>query len=131
VDATNYVGSYGWNGWAQSQVSGGPPANPRIFVKEAAIQHPTETPYFTDAIYAITYVMGGETLSTDLYNGDSGTGLGKISIARHGVSSAPRAVNPLRPVPGRIMLGMADGHAETAKLNNLVNYYWNAIWPNP
>ncbi len=128
---SSFQGSYGINGWCYTDPGY---TAPQYFQKESMIRKPTLTPYFSDSIWVDGGVQPTDKLPTDLYDGDdvtsSGGGLGRIGIARHGVSSAPRNVPANSQVPGRIILALSDGHAESSKLNNLLNYYWSATWPN-
>ncbi len=128
---SSFQGSYGINGWCYTDPGY---TDPKYFQKESAIRKPTLTPYFSDSIWVDGGVQVTDKLPTDLYDGDdvssSGGGLGRIGIARHGVTAAPRNVPANSQVPGRIYVALADGHAESSKLNNLLNYYWNATWPN-
>ena len=139
----DFQGSYGVNDWAESlhpvldlsppPVGKGMVLTPQQYSKESNIQKPTLTPYFSDSIWVDGSVRATDTLPNDLYDGDdvtsSGGGLGRIGIARHGVATAPHNFTGAVK-PGRISVGFADGHVEASKLNNLLNYNWNATWPN-
>jgi prepilin-type processing-associated H-X9-DG protein len=61
-------------------------------------------------------------------------GLPRVTIARHAngaPNSAPRSMPANSVLPGAINMGMADGHAEMAKLPNLLNYSWHLDWKVP
>ncbi len=125
---------YGINNWITSGFSS--PYDPNrasYFQKQSAIMNPSSTPYFADSSYAVFGCYTSDTLPTDLLNGSgpSQYGLGRIAIARHGVPSAPQSVDPSGPVPGRINLGLTDGHVESSKLDKLLfGYSWSKSWPN-
>jgi prepilin-type processing-associated H-X9-DG protein len=57
----------------------------------------------------------------------------RCTVARHGTSaaSAPRNFPPGQILPGGINMGLADGHAELVKLQNLWAYYWHLGWVPP
>jgi prepilin-type processing-associated H-X9-DG protein len=61
--------------------------------------------------------------------------MARVCISRHGWSkdpaSAPASILAGSLLPGGINMGLADGHAELAKLMQLWNYYWNATWVPP
>ena len=60
--------------------------------------------------------------------------MARCTIARHGgrsAASAPRKVAPGQKLLGAINMGLADGHAELAKLEKLWNYYWHRDWEPP
>ena len=135
----NFQGSYGINDWAESILpsdiaNGLASITPQQFIKESNIRFPSSTPYFSDSIWVDGGITSADTLPTDLYDGDDyvtpGVGsLGRIAIARHGVANAPKNCTSVIK-PGRIIVALADGHAESSKLNNLLTYTWNATWPN-
>ena len=138
----NFQGSYGINDWTESLLpqdiqNGLAYPSPLRFVKESKISHPSVTPYFSDSIWVDGGVTAGDSFPNDLYDGEDDNtagGLGRVCIARHGVTYAPRNVpnanvNP-NNLPGRIVVALSDGHAETSKLGNLKNYFWDATWPN-
>jgi len=71
----------------------------------------------------------------DLYNGVyPKPGMGRCTIARHGAGNpahAPRAFDTSQRLPGAIIMGLADGHVQTVKLENLWQYYWHLNWEPP
>ncbi len=126
-------GSYSLNGWCVTGDSTGD-APPQHFNKDSGIRNPTLTPFFSDSIMFRSYVRTTDPLPQNVYQGDDlgNTGLGRIGIARHGTASIPKGnVPPGSGIynSGRIILSMADGHAEKSKLNNLLTYYWSLAWP--
>jgi len=127
---SQFEGSYGINSWCYTDPS---LTTAHYFQKDTNIKNATMTPYFSDSIWVDGGVNYTDPFPSDLYNGDdsgSAGGLGRVCIARHGVTSAPRYVNPNGILPGRTTVALADGHVEGAKLNNLKTYYWTATWPN-
>jgi prepilin-type N-terminal cleavage/methylation domain-containing protein/prepilin-type processing-associated H-X9-DG protein len=131
-------GSYGFNGWCYSDIDIVDPGwyaglGPQGFYnKEAAITSPSKTPYFLDAVWVDGWADHSDTPSVDLYDGKNDGGLGRFTIARHGgraAGAAPRSVPAGSVLPGRNNAGLADGHVETVKLNNLKSFYWNKRWP--
>ncbi len=134
----NFQGSYGINNWTESilpqDIANGLAAMSKWqYVKESNIKNPSLTPYFSDS----TWVDGGvnftDPFPTDLYNGDDtpgAGGMGRVCIARHGVTRAPRTIAANSVMPGRVDVALADGHVEASKLNNLKQYLWTATWPN-
>jgi prepilin-type N-terminal cleavage/methylation domain-containing protein len=126
-----YAGSYGYNKYLESNQYYGFDA--RNFNKEAAIQHPTLTPVFTDSDFINYWPDESDNPPTSLYNpGTSQVGLPRICIARHGdrpASSAPRSLKfGTTTLPGSIVVQFYDGHVEPVKLPNLWSYYWNLTW---
>ena len=130
---SDFQGSYCINAWCYTDPSF---TGPQYFKKEAGIQKPSQTPYFSDSIWVDAGISPDNAFPTDLLNGeddDTAGGLGRVAIARHGVTVAPQNV-PANSTTGfyvraRIINGMADGHAESAKLASLKSYYWSATWP--
>jgi prepilin-type N-terminal cleavage/methylation domain-containing protein len=129
-----FQGSYCINAWCYTDPSF---TTAQYFKKESTIKKPSQTPYFCDSIWVDAGVSPGDAFPTDLLNGeDDGTagGLGRVAIARHGVSVAPQNVpansNSGFYLTARIILGTADGHAESSKLAYLKSYYWSGTWPN-
>jgi prepilin-type processing-associated H-X9-DG protein len=102
-----------------------------VYWKETAVFAPSKTPVFCDAVWVDHAIKTGQALAADLYSGANNTGMGRISIARHGVGSAAQAPtnytgnNP----PGRNNVGFFDGHAAAIKLSDLTSLYWNKSWP--
>jgi len=129
-----FAGSYAYNGWmyGDKQAKGAAATYDQyLFRKESAIQRPTQTPVFADAMWVDAWPMMTDSTGTDLYNGlyASQAGIGRFMIARHGSSSASAAprnyTGPRANMPGSTVMGLADGHAEVAKLRDLFNYYWH------
>ena len=138
---TMLFGSYAYNGWLYSDMQFPDPDDPRhklLFAAETSIQKPAQTPVFLDANWVDLWPLETDHPSRDLYAGipfaEPIDSIGRCTIARHGGRSAacaPRNVAPGQKLPGAINMGLADGHVELAKLENLWNYYWHLDWEPP
>jgi prepilin-type N-terminal cleavage/methylation domain-containing protein/prepilin-type processing-associated H-X9-DG protein len=130
-----FTGSYGLNGWCYADKAiGGPEAY--LFRKDSAISKPSQTPMFLDCIWVDLWPLATEPPARDLYAGayNSGTMMGRSTIARHGgrgAAGAPRNVPPGQPLPGAVNMAMADGHSELVKINDLWDYYWHLHYQPP
>jgi prepilin-type N-terminal cleavage/methylation domain-containing protein/prepilin-type processing-associated H-X9-DG protein len=130
------TGSYAINGWLyDSTVLNFDERQDYLFGKEAAIQKPSQTPIFIDAIWVDLWPMETDPPARDLYDEpySAGSGMCRCTVARHGTSAttAPRSFPAGQVLPGRINMGLADGHAELVKLQTLWNYYWHLNWVPP
>src|SRR5208282_2277996 len=119
-----YYGSYGLNGWLYDKPTWGGSGHPELMMgKQSLIQKPSQTPVFLDAIWVDLWPMETDPPSKDLYNGVyPKPGMTRCTIARHGAgnpANAPRAFDTSQRLPGAIVIGMADGHVQTVKLENL------------
>ena len=135
--AGNLAGSYTFNGCFYADVPTGAGSIGYYFKKLASVTHSSQTPMMTDGPWLDTWFFGPPiptTTTVDLYNGSSATGLGRLAVARHGSKSAASALRSVpagQPLPGSINMIIADGHAESVKLQNLNNFYWNATYVIP
>jgi prepilin-type N-terminal cleavage/methylation domain-containing protein/prepilin-type processing-associated H-X9-DG protein len=130
------TGSYAINGWLYDSTVINFGRSPLLmFGKESAIEKPSLTPIFLDSVWTDLWPLETDGPSGNLYNPayTSTAGMGRCTIARHGKNSAkaPRSFPAGQPLPGGINMGMGDGHAELAKLQNLWNYYWHLQWNPP
>jgi len=136
-------GSYGYNGWLYSDITF-TPDSPRskeqgfFYTGEPSIQQPALTPVFVDANWVDLWPLETDTPYPDLYVGrrlaEPHNDMGRCMIARHGGAnprSAPRHLAPLERPPGAVNIGLADGHVEIVKLENLWNYSWHLDWKTP
>jgi prepilin-type N-terminal cleavage/methylation domain-containing protein/prepilin-type processing-associated H-X9-DG protein len=141
------TGSYAINGWLYEPDTAGTlkgvmaqgnlqPAY--LFQKEAAISQPTQTPFFYDAMWTDAWPMETDPPARNLMAGGStfqtAGGMSRVTIARHWgkpASAAPATVPPGSPLVGGVNLGMADGHVESSKLENLWSYNWHLNWKIP
>jgi prepilin-type N-terminal cleavage/methylation domain-containing protein len=131
-----YYGSYGLNGWLYDKPTWGGSGHPELMMgKQSLIQKPSQTPVFLDAIWVDLWPLETDPPSKDLYNGVyPKPGMTRCTIARHGAgnpANAPRAFDTTQRLPGAIVIGIADGHVQTVKLENLWQYYWHLNWEPP
>jgi len=127
--------SYGLNGWLYDKARSTGALYPEFsFVKESLVKNPSQTPVFADCIWMDFFALEADKPSFDLYNGDMASGLSRCTIARHAAGSparAPRDFDTSQRLPGGINMGMADGHAELVKIENLWQLYWHLNWQTP
>jgi prepilin-type N-terminal cleavage/methylation domain-containing protein len=138
---TMFNGSYGYNGWLYSDLKFSEPGDPKqqqIFTKESAIQKPALTPVFFDENWVDVWPEETDQPYINLYTGQpfsvSPNQIGRCTIARHGsrsASRAPRNVALGGKMSGAINMGLADGHTELVKLEDLWKYYWHLDWQPP
>jgi len=136
-----FAGSYGYNGWLYSDIQfseKGDPKQLQVFTRESAIQKPALTPVFFDENWVDAWPEETDTPFRNLYEGQpfsvSPNQMGRVTIARHGssrASRAPRNVAPREKMPGAINMGLADGHTELVKLEDLWKFYWHLDWQPP
>jgi len=124
-------GAYSINGWLYKYPGGGidqyvDPANaPKFFQRESGIQRPVETPSFFDAVWPDTWPRASQAVPNnfDLATGGSGGGWERLLISRH--PAKPGRTVTGQPIPGRINMGFADGHAENLKLQRIKSVIWH------
>ncbi|WP_150107404.1 type II secretion system protein [Pedosphaera parvula] len=136
-----FYGSYGYNGWLYSDMKFSEPGDPKqqqIFTKEASIQKPALTPVFFDENWVDVWPEESDRPYINLYEGQplgvSPNQMGRCTIARHGdrsASRAPRNFPSAQIMPGAINMGLADGHTELVKLEDLWKCYWHLDWQPP
>jgi len=136
-------GSYAINGWFYDfngpAKFGATGHETWLYTKESSIQRPVMTPMFCDAVWVDLWPQETDTPARNLFTGDYGTGgttgMTRCTTPRHGnVSSAgaaPRNVVAGQKLPGAIEIGMADGHVELARLENLWTYAWHRDYVAP
>jgi len=122
-------GSYAFNAWLYSDNQGASPNPAFLFLKENAIEHPSQTPVFCDSVWLNFWAQPTSPAAMNLFNPtySFNNGMSRIAIPRHGgrpAAAAPTTRTLGQPLPGAINIGMADGHAELVPLPNLWNYYW-------
>jgi prepilin-type N-terminal cleavage/methylation domain-containing protein len=130
------TGSFAINGWLyDSTVLNFGERQDYLFGKESAIEKPSQTPVFLDAIWVDLWPLETDPPARNLYNPpySSASGMGRCTVARHGggFTRAPVSFPAGQVLPGAINMGLADGHAELAKLQNLWSYYWHLGWVPP
>ncbi len=94
---------------------------------------------FCDSVWVDLWPTESDAPARNLYTGDYGpdpttTGMTRCCIARHGGRSPSRASQNVpagHKLPGGIVMGLVDGHAELARLENLWTYYWHAGYVPP
>jgi prepilin-type N-terminal cleavage/methylation domain-containing protein len=132
-------GSYALNGWLYStmvntQFGYGYDTLTYYFQSESAIHYPSTTPVFADGIWPDMWPLETDPPADDLYDGEpNSSGMSRCTIARHAAiaGSAPRTFDTTQKMPGAINLGLADGHVEMARLENLWQYNWHVDWVSP
>ncbi len=137
-------GSYTFNGWlyANGETVSGDAA--KQFKKEAGVQRPVVTPTIAEGIWDDVWPRATDTPPRNLYTGGDvqnsdvpvvgNSGIHRIVIPRHGsahASAAPRSHLPGRPLPGGILIGFFDGHAEFSKLEQLWTHTWHVGYTAP
>ncbi|PYJ86926.1 MAG: type II secretion system protein [Verrucomicrobia bacterium] len=138
---TMFYGSYGYNGYLYSDLKLSEPGDPKqqkVFTRESAIQNPALTPVFFDENWVDVWPEETDKPFNNLYTGQpfsvSPNQMGRCTIARHGsrsASRAPRNFDLRGKMPGAINMGLADGHTELVKLEDLWKYYWRLDWQPP
>jgi len=125
-----YAGSYAMNGWLYT---GLPDPSGYFFKKFSAVQKSTTTPLFCDSIWADVWPDEKSGPAVDLWRGAINPEMGKITIARHGISpgNVPRNMVGTTPLPGFINLVFMDGHAERASLESLWEFSWHLNYVPP
>jgi prepilin-type N-terminal cleavage/methylation domain-containing protein len=129
-----FTGSYGYNGWLyyDLQIRAKTEHPEWAFQREGAIQKPVLTPVFVDCNWVDLWPYEDDPASNDLYDGtQQPAGMGRCNVARHGAVRAPVTFQPTQRMPGSVCMGLADGHAESVKLENLWTYYWHKDWTPP
>ena len=134
--ATIYHGSYALNGWLYDTPQFSATAHPEFMMsKQTKIQNSSQTPLFCDAFWVDLWPLETDSPPNDLYDGEIlDPGMSRCTVARHGAGSpaaAPRVFDTTKRLPGAINIGMADGHVELVKLENLWQYYWHLNWVPP
>ena len=132
-----FQGSYALNGWFYN---GDDPyhakTDPRFYLNDSAAQHPTQTPLVADSVWVDAWPEVGNLPARNLFTGDDYVGTGdmsRLTVPRHGGTggTAPKAFNPKDTLPGATQIVMADGHAESVRLENLWTLYWHNQWMVP
>jgi prepilin-type N-terminal cleavage/methylation domain-containing protein/prepilin-type processing-associated H-X9-DG protein len=132
-----FSGSYALNGWLYDQPTYGGAEHPEFMMsKQSMIQKSSQTPVFCDSMWVDTWPLESDPPGSDLYNGGTlgDSSISRCTIVRHGAgspASAPRNFDTSQKLPGAINIGMADGHVELVKLENLWQLYWHLNWQTP
>lgn len=133
---TVYFGSYALNGWLYDKPTWGGAAHPELMMsRQSTVQKPAQTPVFCDAMWVDMWPLETDPPSDDLYDGGyNPDGMSRCTIRRHGggnPAGAPRIFDTTQTLPGALNIGMADGHVELVKLENLWQCYWHLNWVPP
>jgi len=130
-----YQGSYAFNGWLYSGLYWVQEARLYQFNKESDVRYPSQTPAFGDAMWVDSWPKAEDKAPQNLYTGDGpGAGMGRFTVARHGVSSpksAPRTVPANAKLPGAINVTLMDGHVDLVRLENLWSLRWHRAYEPP
>jgi prepilin-type N-terminal cleavage/methylation domain-containing protein len=129
-------GSYTFNGWLYSNGEGISGEPIKQFKKESGVQKPVFTPTIGEGIWDDVWPRATDRPPQDLYTagGIGDQGIHRIVIPRHasgGPSAAPRNNLPGRSLPGGILIGFFDGHAEYTKLERLWSISWHLNYTPP
>ena len=135
--ATNrFLGSYALNGWLYDRATFGGALHPEMMMsRQSAIQRPSQTPVFCDSIWVDLWPLETDPPANDLYFGTfSDTGMPRCTIQRHGSGNpagASHVFDTSQRLPGALNMGMADGHVELVKLEDLWQCCWHLNWTPP
>jgi prepilin-type N-terminal cleavage/methylation domain-containing protein/prepilin-type processing-associated H-X9-DG protein len=134
--SNHFSGSYALNGWLYDQATFGGAMHPEFMMsKESRIQKPSQTPVFCDAVWVDLWPLETDPPADDLYYGKyTDTGMSRCTIQRHGSgnpANASRVFDTKQQLPGALNIGMADGHVELVKLENLWQCDWHLNWIPP
>ena len=154
VGDANFSLSYGYNGWFYTAGSANNPTAPAsgsdntgngavpytpgwYFIHATAIQNASVTPVFSDSNWEDGWPIEIDGFCFDLYLGQNfgthGNEMARLTIARHAWNpgNAPRNLTSrtaFASTRAAINVGLADGHAELAKLGTLWTYGWHHDW---
>jgi prepilin-type N-terminal cleavage/methylation domain-containing protein len=137
LDATNYSGSYAINSWLYSYEGAKQwdSDQSKYFLKETAIQYPSKTPFFMDAVWPDLWPTTNSPPARNLFTGDVSSGrMSRCTIARHlngNPKAAPRSLPPGQKLAGGIAMGFTDGHVEMVRLEHLWLQYWHRGYEPP
>ena len=133
-----YTGSYAINGWLYKGAPNYRPDQPNAplayFLKDSGIQISSLTPFFVDSIWVDMWPWETDLPNNNLYlagGTENPATIERCCIPRHSwknASAAPRNFIVTQVLPGAVNIAMADGHAETAKLQTLWKFYWHRNW---
>jgi prepilin-type processing-associated H-X9-DG protein len=107
------------------------------FQSDMAVRYPSTTPFFVDSDWPDMWPMPTDEPSSDLFEfhptENVSGGMNVATIARHGLApgSSYSDVDTSVPLPGKVNVGLADGHVEMSELDSLWFYTWNAGYAVP
>ncbi len=137
-----FPGSYAYNAWLQDKNNtplNNANNNPSyLYQTESAVQTPVQTPMFSDGAWLNLDPLESDAPARNFYSPLSVNpwpeGMARVCVARHG-GPAPGANQNVpvgtKPLPGRIVMGFVDGHAELVRIEDLWTYYWHKNWQTP
>jgi prepilin-type N-terminal cleavage/methylation domain-containing protein/prepilin-type processing-associated H-X9-DG protein len=142
VNGVTASGSYSINAWLLQYSTNGIfrdlVAHPEfVFAKPESVRKPSQTPFFTDAVWWNEWPLENNPPAPDLSLGQSYDigGMQRCTIWRHGgrtATSPVRVQNDLQgwhiPPAAAINVGFADGHAQLVKVKDLWSLYWHDDW---
>jgi prepilin-type processing-associated H-X9-DG protein len=142
VNGASASGSYSINGWLLWYSTNGifrdVTAHPEfVFAKPESVKRPSQTPFFTDAIWWNEWPLENNPPALDLSLGQAYdiTGMQRCTIWRHGGRTATSPVRPQKdllgwhiPPAAAINVGFADGHAQVVRVKDLWSLYWHDGW---
>ncbi len=129
ISTPPYSSSFGYNGWLTGTDSGS-------YRNDSAISNPILVPMFFDAYWINCWPEESDSPSPgagsayNLYNGNAfaNGGMSRVTVARHGIPSAPKSLTKGSALPGAIDMSFSDGHAELIKLQKQWSLYWHRGW---
>ena len=121
------IGSYSYNARLGGVEGGGG------YESEPAIRFPTRTPVLADGVNWEVFVSATDFPPTNLVTGMGGSGMGMVSVPRHGSrpNPVPTVWPPDKLLPGAINLSFYDGHVELARLEQLWQFCWSRDYQPP
>ena len=107
-----------------------------FYVSEAAMKHPSVSPFFVDGVWMDAWPNENDAPAVNLYYGQYGghdNEMGRFTIQRHGFDPIHAEQNHTTPWTqasprGGVNAGLGDGHVEISKLQNLWYYEWHRNW---
>ena len=137
-----YPGSYAYNAWLEdkpSTVLFNSTANPQfLYQVESAVLTPVQTPMFSDGAWLNLDPLETDTPARNFYAPLSVNpwpeGMGRICVARHAggnMASTQNVPAGTSPLPGKIVMGLVDGHVELVRNEDLWTYLWHKNWQTP
>jgi prepilin-type N-terminal cleavage/methylation domain-containing protein len=140
TDQGETFGSYAINGWLYAFQGGTqlyfPDSASWCFKRDSAVPNPSQTPFFTDAMWPDLWPTEADLPASNLYTGGTAVEMQRCMLARHGgitPINAPTRVDITKKLPGAITVACDDGHAELSPLDNLWNFQWHLgyVVPSP
>ncbi len=128
-----FQGAYCFNGWCYSGMGG---ELAKMFVKESAVEAPSQTFIFGDGMWLDSWPERTDIPARNLYEGAGvAGGMGRFMISRHGSGpsgkGAPRRLVAGEKLPGAVNMAALDGHAELVPLERLWFYNWHKGYEAP